>query len=118
MGRPLQRVNDYEYHDTVYQSDGEPSFLEFVIIQEADGTGIVKHKGRALEADTVLGDVAGVLLLVPSKAHSDDVPTILHVREGRVKWRFSAAEKKGCCRLLQINLFRLIVQRRKRKRAR
>jgi hypothetical protein len=80
MGRLLHRVDDYEDHEAVYQPDGQPAFFKFVAVQEADGAWVLKDKRGALEADTVLGEVAGVLLLVPSKAHSDGVPTILHVR--------------------------------------
>jgi hypothetical protein len=80
----------HENQDTVYQPDGQPPFLKFVIVQEADGAGVAKDERGALKTDTVFGEVAGVLLLVPSKAHSDDVPTILHVRGERVKKTFSS----------------------------
>jgi hypothetical protein len=74
-------VNHHENDDTIYQPDGQPSFLRFVVVQEADGAGVAKDESGALETNAVLGEVAGVLLLVPGKTHSDDVPTILHVRE-------------------------------------
>lgn len=75
-------MNDYENQDTVYQPDRQPSLLKFEVVREADGAGVVKHGRGALETDAMLGEVGGVLLLVPSKARSDVVPTILHVREG------------------------------------
>ena len=104
MGRLRQRVNHYENHDTVYQSDGQPAFLKFVIVQEADGAGVGKDERGALETDTVFGEIAGVLLLVPSKTHSDDVPTILHVR-GRARQVAIFAESEIALRQITLDLY-------------
>jgi hypothetical protein len=80
-----QGVNHHEDHDTVYEPDGQPSFLKFIIVRKAEGAWVVKDEGSALKADAVFGKVPGVLSLVPSKTHSDDVHTIMHVREKLVK---------------------------------
>lgn len=103
MGRLRQRVNDYENHDTVYQPDGQPAFLKFVIAQEADGAGADKDERGALETDTVFGEIAGVLLLVPSKTHSDGVPTILHVR-GRARQVAIFAESEIALHKIAVDL--------------
>jgi hypothetical protein len=83
--RLRQGVNDYEDHDTVYQPDGQPSFLKFIVVHKAEGAWVVEDERGALKADAVFGKVPVVLSLVPGKTHSDDVHTIMHVREEPVK---------------------------------
>ena len=78
-------MNHHEDHDTVYEPDGQPSFLKFLIVRKAEGAWVVKNERGALKADAVFGKVPGVLSLVPSKRHSDDVHTIMHVRGKPVK---------------------------------
>jgi hypothetical protein len=78
-------VNHHEDYDTVDEPDGQLSFLKFIIVRKAEGAWVVKDERSALKADAVFGRIPGVLSLVPSKTHSDDVHTIMHVREKPVK---------------------------------